>query len=89
MFISDISDMTCGMKCYKAKTIKCIKFPPHCKSMGTYILTKGIASGSKIAKVNIDIKSRMGISRFGINIKSEKKIVKAMFHSLLVAFGAS
>ena len=77
-----INDITCGMKCYKASLYKKYKFKKDFNSIGTYLTLISLKKKYYVEKINIEIKSREDISRYGININSELKIIYSILRSI-------
>ena len=84
-FVSNIlygvSDITCGMKCYRMSLYKSHGAFSKRKSIGTELALKSIRKGVKFLSVNISVSEREGISRIGIDLKSEIDFIKAVIYS--------
>ncbi len=76
-----IEDITCGMKCYSKQICKEYGFGSKYKSVGTYLTIKALKHSLPCKKIYIPIKPRLNSSRFGMNIKSEITIIKALLTS--------
>ncbi len=77
-----INDITCGMKCYKASLYKKYRFKKDFNSIGTYLTLISLKKKYYVEKVYINTKSREDISRYGININSELKIIYSILRSI-------
>ena len=77
-----INDITCGMKCYKASLYKKYRFKKDFNSIGTYLTLISLKKKYYVKKVYINTKSREDISRYGININSELKIIYSILRSI-------
>jgi glycosyltransferase involved in cell wall biosynthesis len=80
-----ISDPLCGMKGYNLKILKNIDSLNTYKSIGTEIAVRGAKAGLKISQFRIDIRPRVGVSRFGDGIKANIRIIKALFLGIFLA----
>lgn len=77
-----VCDITCGMKCYDASLFKSYGFKKNYNSIGTFLTLISLNKKHKFCLIKIDIKKRYGISRYGINLFSELKIIYALMRSI-------
>ena len=77
-----ISDITCGMKCYKIDIFTKYGFKKKYNSIGSYLALNALKNHHKCFKMFIDVKPRLDKSRYGFNFYSEFKIFYALFKSI-------
>lgn len=80
-----VADILCGMKCYSITAINATGICSEWDSVGSYITIKAYRLNLRVTPVPIQQLDRYtGISRFGISMKSELKIINAFFKSLTI-----
>ena len=77
-----VEDITCGMKCYSSEICRRHGFGAKYNSVGTFLTIKVLKSKGKFAKYKIPTQKRLNNSRFGMDLKTELKIYKALLRSL-------
>jgi len=83
-----IRDPLCGIKLYKIKKAKqFFPFDSH-KLVGMELAFRMADAGMKISQINIKIKVREGLSRYGSFIKGELRILRSLYKAIVV-FGFS
>ena len=81
-----INDPLCGMKGYSSKKISNLKMKSSYDSIGTEIAFRLANEKIKFINININVKRRLGNSRFGCSLKSNLMIIYAMIMSILIKF---
>ena len=79
-----IEDPLCGMKAYKANTIRELKEFNTYNSIGTELSFRLVKKGCKFENLNIYVKERSGSSRMGSNILTSINILKSIFLSFVI-----
>jgi glycosyltransferase involved in cell wall biosynthesis len=73
-----IKDPFCGLKGYRLSALlDCDKFDTY-KSVGTEIMFRIAKSGAPIKNIEIDIRKRNGQAKFGVGIRPNIKIIRAL-----------
>ena len=80
--IWQINDPLCGMKGYSGSLLNEQGYFDSYQSIGTELLFFALKKKYKVKQVKIDVKSRIGKSRFGSKITSNLKIFRSLFISL-------
>ena len=75
----NVHDILCGMKGYHIKLFEENRGFDHVESIGTELSFASIKRGYKFVEVDVPIQSRIGKSRFGNSLKSDFRIVRALF----------
>ena len=79
-----IKDPLCGIKLYKLEQAKqFFPFDSH-KLVGMELAFKMSDGGMKISQLNINIKVREGLSRYGSFIKGELRILKSLYRAIFI-----
>ena len=79
-----IKDPLCGIKLYKLKKAKqFFPFDSH-KLVGMELAFRMSEVGMKISQINISIKVREGLSRYGSSIKGELRILKSLYKAIIL-----
>lgn len=76
--IYKVSDPLCGMKGYDIQTLKSNKISKTYDSIGTELALKLISEGFSFSQINIRVKKRSDVSRFGNIIHGNLKIFNSM-----------
>ena len=82
-YIWGVEDPLCGMKGYRLKLIADIGYFDSYKSIGTEFTLYAARSGYRIYQVPITTCERRGTSRFGVGLKGNWKIIKALAKGLM------
>lgn len=76
-------DILCGMKCYSSKALQLTGLECSWDSIGTFITLKALRLNLNVSPLQIQTHDRIeGQSRYGINLKSEGKILLALISFL-------
>jgi glycosyltransferase involved in cell wall biosynthesis len=77
-FFWGIKDPLCGLKGYRLGALgDCGRFDTY-KSVGTEVMFRIAKSGAPIKNVEIDIRKRNGQAKFGVGIRPNIKIIRAL-----------
>ncbi|WP_071991469.1 glycosyltransferase family 2 protein [Synechococcus sp. CC9616] len=77
-------DITSGFKCYRSSVISNNVFPDY-PSVGTYFTIKCLLDGFRVKSSYIITHDRIeGVSRFGLSITAEFKILVAFFNAIIL-----
>lgn len=77
-FFWGIKDPLCGLKGYRLNALDgCDRFDTY-KSVGTEIMFRIAKSGLSIKNIEIDIRKRNGRTKFGVGIRPNIKIIRAL-----------
>lgn len=77
-----IKDPLCGMKAYRVSVYKEIGFFDTYKSVGTELMIVAASRGYRLSQVDFVVKPRLDKSRYGMIIKANYKILRALFISI-------
>jgi len=81
----DITDPLCGMKGYRIARLRVVSGFCTYDSIGTELALRAVRSGWRIAQIPISTSSRKGGSRFGVGIRANWMILKALGLGLFMA----
>lgn len=83
IFYYNIKDPLTGLKGYNIKVYNSLGYFDKNKSTGTKLLFHAVQKKFKIKKININIKQRVGVPRFGNMVKSNLYIIRSIIFSLI------
>jgi glycosyltransferase involved in cell wall biosynthesis len=79
-----IFDILCGMKCYSSRAIGQTGLQPGWDSVGSFLVLRALFCNLSVAQVLIPSGERSaGVSRFGLSVKTELKILNAFIRALV------
>ena len=81
-----VHDILCGMKGYHIKLYEEKREFDHRELVGTELAFFALKQGYKFAEVKVITNSRIGTSRFGNDIKSNLKIIRALVQIIKLDF---
>lgn len=83
IFYYNIKDPLTGLKGYNIKVYNSLGYFDKNKSTGTKLLFHAAQKKFKIKKININIKQRVGVPRFGNVVKSNLYIIRSIILALI------
>jgi glycosyltransferase involved in cell wall biosynthesis len=83
IFYYNIKDPLTGLKGYNIKVYNSLGYFDKNKSTGTKLLFHAVQKKFKIKKININIKQRVGVPRFGNVVKSNLYIIRSIILALI------
>lgn len=82
-----ISDPLCGMKAYRTTVYEALGHFDSYRSIGTELMIFAARSGFNVQQVEFQVRNRNGSSRFGSSLKTNCRILRAMFLAMSTGNG--
>lgn len=77
-----LRDPLCGMKAYRVELFRDAGEPGLVGSIGTGLALRALRDGARLCQVAVPIRERRGVPRFGIGLRPNLRILRAMWQAM-------